>query len=208
MKPIPVAILVRVSTSKQSDDRQAYELQAHADKAGWEVVEVIREQVSGASRVRPDVERALVLAKEGKIQKLLVHEVSRLGRRPALVHDVVEQLHDAGVSLYWFSQRIETLLPDGRRNPAAGIMLAVMAEMAQVERETLIERTMSGLAEARRKGVTLGRPVGSSMAASDLMAKHPDIVRHLRAGHSVRHTAKIVGKAASTVQAVRAALRC
>jgi DNA invertase Pin-like site-specific DNA recombinase len=203
----PVAILVRVSTAKQADDRQIHELQAHADAHGWTVVEVIREQVSGASRTRPDVEHAISLAASGTIKKLLVHEVSRLGRRPALVHDVVERLHDASVSLYWHSQRIETLLPDGRRNPAAGIMLAVMAEMAQAERETLIERINSGIDAARRKGVTLGRPVGSKLSAEDLIAKHGDIARHLRAGHSVRHVSKITGKAPATVMAVKRALK-
>ena len=203
----PVAILARVSTSKQDNDRQVTELKAHAEASGWRVVEVIRETVSGASRERPDIERVIRMAKDGKIRKVLVHEVSRLGRRPALVHHVVEQLSDAGVSLYWHSQRIETLSADGRPNPAAGIMLALMAEMARAERETLIERTKSGLAEAKRKGVTLGRPVGSKLDAHSLLAKHPDIARHLRAGHSVRHVAKITEKAPGTVLSVKKAMR-
>jgi DNA invertase Pin-like site-specific DNA recombinase len=207
MKPTPVAILARVSTSKQVDDRQVHELTAHAEAQGWAVIETIREQVSGASRDRPDVQRVLDLAKSGAIRKVLVHEVSRLGRRPALVHDVVERLTDAGVSLYWHSQRIETLMADGKRNPAAGIMLAVMAEMAQAERETLIERINSGLAEAKRKGVTLGRPPGTTLDAADLLAKHPDIVRQIRAGQSVRNAAAITGKATGTVQAVRRAMK-
>lgn len=203
---IPVAILARVSTSKQDNDRQVHELTEHAERSGWKVVEVIREQVSGASKTRPDVVRAKELAKAGTIRKVLVHEISRLGRRPALVHEVVESLHESGASLYWHSQRIETLLPDGRRNPAAGIMLAVMAEMAQAERETLIERTRSGLAEARRKGRVLGRPKGSTLDAAELVARHPDIARHLRAGHSIRHAAAITGKSTGTVQAVKRAM--
>ena len=206
IQQIPVAILARVSTSKQDNDRQVHELTEHAERSGWRVVEVIREQVSGASKTRPDVVRAKELAKAGTIRKVLVHEISRLGRRPALVHEVVESLHESGASLYWHSQRIETLLPDGRRNPAAGIMLAVMAEMAQAERETLIERTRSGLAEARRKGRVLGRPKGSTLDAAELVARHPDIARHLRAGHSIRHAAAITGKSTGTVQAVKRAI--
>jgi DNA invertase Pin-like site-specific DNA recombinase len=206
IQQIPVAILARVSTAKQDNDRQVHELTEHAERSGWRVVEVIREQVSGASKTRPDVVRAKELAKAGTIRKVLVHEISRLGRRPALVHEVVESLHESGASLYWHSQRIETLLPDGRRNPAAGIMLAVMAEMAQAERETLIERTRSGLAEARRKGRVLGRPKGSTLDAAELVARHPDIARHLRAGHSIRHAAAITGKSTGTVQAVKRAM--
>lgn len=207
MKTIPVAILARVSTSKQNDDRQVHELKEHAERSGWVVVEVIREQVSGASRSRPEIERMLAMAKAGDIRKVLVHEVSRLGRRPALVHDVVERLHDAGASLYWHSQRIETLDAKGKRNPAAGMMLALMAEMAMAERETLIERTNSGLAEARRKGVTLGRPVGSTATKDELLTKHPDIVKHLRIGkNSIRQIAILTGKAKGTVMSVKKAM--
>jgi DNA invertase Pin-like site-specific DNA recombinase len=202
----PVAILARVSTSKQNDDRQVHELQTHCDQQGWEVVEIIREQVSGASRSRPDIDRVLELAATGEIKKVLVHEISRLGRRPGLVHPTVETLTDAGVSLYWHSQRIETLLPDGRRNQAAGMILALMAEMAMAERETLIERTKSGLDEARRRGKTLGRPVGSILTDDELIARHPDIVRQLRAKKSIRDIAKITGKSKGTVMAVKKAM--
>ncbi len=203
---IPVVILARVSTSRQDNERQIHELKAHAEAQGWEVVEIVTEKLSGASKERPDILRVLSLAASSKIRKVLVHEISRLGRRPALVHDAVEKLTDAKVSLYWHAQRIETLLPDGRRNPAAGIMLALMAELAMAERETLIERTKSGLAAARRRGVTLGRPVGSKLGAVDLLAKHPDIIRHLKAGMSIRHVAKITEKSTGTVQSVKKAM--
>jgi DNA invertase Pin-like site-specific DNA recombinase len=202
----PVAILARVSTLKQESDRQVHELQEHATACGWKVVEIVRQKLSGASKERPDVDRVMTLAETGKIRKVLVHEISRLGRRPALIHAVVERLTELGVSLYWHSQRIETLLPDGRRNPAAGIMLALMSELAMSERETLIERINSGIAAAKRKGVTLGRPKGSTTDPGEMMAKHADIVRHLRAGRSIRHTAKITGKAGGTVMAVKRAM--
>ncbi len=47
----------------------------------------------------------------------------------------VERLEDYGVSLYWHAQGLETLLPNGKRNPGAGIMLALLAEMARAEVE-------------------------------------------------------------------------
>ena len=50
------------------------------------------------------------------------------------------------------AQAIETLLDNGKRNPAAGLMLALLAEMTRNEAETLRERIQSGLEEARRKG--------------------------------------------------------
>lgn len=79
-------------------------------------------------------------------------------------------------------------------------MLALLAEMARNETETLRERINSGLAEARRKGVKLGRPSGTSLSRDHFLRKHKDIVRLLKADHSIRNTAKIVAKGASTAQ--------
>lgn len=202
----PVAILVRVSTSSQETARQRHELTAHAAAQGWEVVEVIEETVSGRAGEdeRHGLRRVEELVAAGRVRKVLVHEVSRLARRPAVTHAFVERLEAAGVSLYWHAQRIETLLPTGKRNPAAGIMLALLAEMARAEVETLRERIMSGLAEARRKGRKLGRPAGTGDSPAALLRKHGDIVRLLREGQSIRHAAAISGKGISTVQRVKA----
>ncbi len=73
------------------------------------------------------------------------------------------------MSLYWHAQGIETLLPNGKRNPAAGIMLALLAEIARSEVETLRERINSGLAEARRKGVRLGRPPATKIDRQEFL---------------------------------------
>lgn len=204
---IPAAILVRVSTKKQETERQIQELQAIADSKGWAVAEVVEEQgVSGSSRVRPGLARVIELARAKTIRKVLVHEVSRIGRRNSVVHAFIEDLTEAKVSLYWHAQGIETLLENGKTNPATAIMLALLAEMARAEKETLVERINSGLAEARRKGKTLGRPVGSTMEAAELIAKHPDIVRGLNAGKALRDIAARTGKGVSTVKRVKKAM--
>ena len=207
MKSIPAAILVRVSTNKQETDRQIYELETVAKAKGWHVAEVIKEQITGSTRLREALDRVVQLAEAGKIKKVLVHEVSRVARRNSVAHDFLERLEEAGVSLYWHAQAIETLLPNGKRNPAAGIMFSLLAEMARNEKETLVDRIKSGLDEAKRKGRTLGRPVGSTLDAADLIAKHPDIAKELRAAkNSVRKIAKLTDKAKGTVMAVKKAL--
>jgi len=206
MKKTKVAILVRVSTEKQETDRQINELQAYADSKGYEVVEVLKETVSGRADEsdRHGLIRAEELASTGKIAKVLVHEISRLSRKNSVTHRFIESLENYGVSLYWHSQGIETLLANGKRNPSAGIMVALLSEIARTEVETLRERIMSGLAEARKKGVKLGRPAGTKIATSELLKKHQDIVKLLKNGHSVRHTTAITEKGFSTVQRVKA----
>ena len=195
-KPIPAAILLRVSTDRQETARQENELRAVAKALGWNVVEVCEETITGRADMaeRAGLHRVEALAAAGQIRKVLVHEISRLSRRPSVAHTFTEMLEGHGVSLYWHAQGIETLLPSGKRNPSAAIMLAVLAEMARAETDTLRERINSGLAEARRKGVKLGRPAGTGMESADFLTKHRDVVKLLRVGQSIRNAAKIPAK--------------
>jgi DNA invertase Pin-like site-specific DNA recombinase len=204
-RSIPVAILVRVSTSKQETNRQVNELKQHAKSKGYAVVEVCAETISGQASddERHGLRRVEDLAATGKIRKVLVHEISRIARRNSVAHRFVETLEQHGVSLYWHAQGIETLFANGKRNPAAGIMLALLAEMARSEHELLKARIASGLTEARRRGQKLGRPTGTGLAPAALLQKHRDIVRLLKSGQSIRNTAKIAGKGISTVQRVK-----
>jgi DNA invertase Pin-like site-specific DNA recombinase len=207
---VPVALLVRVSTDRQSTARQVSELQAVAEAKGWRVVEVCEEAgISGQAEeeARTGLRRAADLAAGGQVKKVLVHEVSRLARKNSVVHKFVEGLEDHGVSLYWHAQQIETLMASGKRNPAAGVMLALLSEMARAEVETLRERINSGLAAARAKGVKLGRKVGSGRSRRAFLDAHRDVVRLLKDGHSIRNAAKISGKGISTVQRVKAVVR-
>jgi len=205
---IPVAILIRVSTSKQETARQLAELTQYADGKGYSVVEVCKETITGDADTdaRHGLRRVEELAEAGKIRKALVHEISRIARRNSVAHRFVEKLEQCGVSLYWHAQGIETLLPNGKRNPAAGIMLALLAEMARSELELLRARIASGLAEARRAGKKLGRPVGSIVPRAKFLHDHRDVVRLLKGGHSIRNAAKLADKGISTVQRIKALL--
>lgn len=205
---IPVAILVRVSTNRQESNRQISELTEYASRKGYQIAEVCEETISGSAEEteRHGLARARELASTGVIRKVLVHEISRLARKSSIIHRFIETLEEHGVSLYWHQQGVETLLDNGRRNPAASLMLAVLAESARNEIETLVERIKSGLAEARRKGKALGRPTGSNLSSAALLERHKDIVRQLRCGQSIRNCAKITAKGVSTVQRVKLAL--
>ena len=211
MKKPRVVILTRVSTKSQESDRQVSELQAVAKKKSWQIVDTIAEVVSGAAgkprgweiaAEREALEKVISLARQGKIDKVLVHEISRIARRNSDAHRFLEELTENKVSLYWHTQGIETLLDNGKPNPAASIMFALLAEMARSERETLRIRVKSGLEEARRKGVVLGRPKGK-VSDKDFLKKHKDVVKALELGGTLRGVAKATGKAVNTVVKVK-----
>lgn len=200
MKP-RCAILVRVSTVRQETDRQISDLRELVNRKGWNVVAVVEEEgVRGSAKVRPGLDRVVAMARAGEIDKVAVHEVSRVARKNSVAHKFLETLTECSVSLYWHAQGIETMLDNGTRNPAAGLIFSIMSEFARNESEQLSQRIRSGLVEAKRKGRVLGR---SPKLDADFLAERADIVEALRSGLSIRVIAGAHGCGISTVQKVK-----
>ncbi|MCP2045053.1 recombinase family protein [Pontibacter sp. HSC-36F09] len=197
-----VALLTRVSSSDQSHDRQVTELTEFASSRDYDVVAVVTETVSGAKKnsERKGIQQVIKLAEARKINKVLIHEVTRLGRDTAQVLDTLKSLHANKVSVVVKNYTLETLNPDGTENSMAQFLFTILTDIGRMERMTLIERVKSGMAEAKRKGKHLGRPEGST---KDIVKQHPKVVRYLRSGQSIRETAKLCGVGISTVQRVK-----
>ena len=197
------AIFVRVSKREQDYQRQLEDLRVVAQTQKVEIVKEIAEKISGAknNEERDGVQELLKLAQRGIIQKVLVQEVSRLGRSTVEVLKVLEELTSLNVSVYVQNFGFETL-KSGKRNPIAQFMFTLLAEFARMERETLRERILSGMEEARRQGKHLGRPDGSLENKETFLKKYPSVVRNLRQGISVRKTAKICDTSINTVRKV------
>ncbi len=200
-------IFVRVSKKEQDYQRQVEDLRAVARSQAVQVVAEIAEKISGARRnqEREGIQQLLGLSRQGAIQQVLVSEVSRLGRSTVEVLQVVEELTQLGVSIYVQNFGIETL-KNGKRNPVAQFMFTLLAEFARLERETLRERILSGMEEARRQGIKIGRPVGATEEKAAFLKKYAAVARQLRAGLSVRKTAKLCEVAINTVRKVKTLL--
>lgn len=85
-------------------------------------------------------------------------------------------------------------------------MLALLSEMARAEKETMVERIKSGIGGSATQRSEVGKAEGTKLANKEFLVNHKDILKQLRSGQSVRNTAKIVGKSASTVQRVKLAM--
>ena len=101
---IKTVIYSRVSSEseRQDTERQTKELQQYAKRMNYEVVEVFEEKVSGFKKndQRPVFSKMLELAKEGSIDKILVWELSRIGRSVLQSLQNIQLLHDLKVGLY------------------------------------------------------------------------------------------------------------
>ncbi|SDK34435.1 Site-specific DNA recombinase [Catalinimonas alkaloidigena] len=207
---IPVALFARVSTNRQDAQRQIDDLQAYADRQGYRVVATELEAISGATKTtkRPHLQALLAAGAAGTIQKVLVTEISRLGRNTLEVLQVLERFTEVGVSVYVANYNLETLTAGRspaakKKNPMAQLMFTMLAEFARLERETLVERTISGMQAAKRKGKHIGRPRGSTKTKDQLLKEYPGVVRDLREGLSLRKIAKIREVSVDTVQKVK-----
>lgn len=206
----PVALFARVSSQAQDFGRQLVDLQRHADRQQYQVVATIAEKLSGSrnSRARrPDLDQLLQLARAGQIQKVLVTELSRLGRRARETRQVVEELMDMGVSVYALNIGLETLLPTGKRNSMAGLVMTVLMEVDEMESERNRERSSSGQEKAWAKGKQKGRPAGTGKSDAELLLQYPKVVQRLNEGRSVRETHLLCQVATGTVQKVKKALQ-
>lgn len=200
-------IFVRVSKKEQDYQRQLEDLRVVAQTQSVQVVAEISEKISGVrtNQERDGIQELLQLCRRGAIQKVLVCEVSRLGRSTVEVLQVVDELTRLGISIYVHNFGIETI-KKGKRNPVAQFMFTLLAEFARLERETLRERILSGMEEARRQGKKIGRPDGAVEEKATFLKKYGSVARNLRAGLSVRKTAKLCEVSINTVRKVKALL--
>ncbi|QHV95632.1 recombinase family protein [Spirosoma endbachense] len=200
-------IFVRVSKKEQDYHRQLEDLRAVAQTQSVRVVAEISEKISGVrtNQERGGIQELLQLCRQGAIQKVFVCEVSRLGRSTVEVLQVVDELTRLGISIYVQNFGIETL-KNGKRNPVAQFMFTLLAEFARLERETLRERILSGMEEARRQGKKIGRPDGTVEEKATFLKKYGSVARNLRAGLSVRKTAKLCEVSINTVRKVKTLL--
>lgn len=171
MEQIDVAVYLRVSTNKQEDERQERELMDIIKFKNYNIVEIIKEKVSGAQKNRKGIARIIQLAKEKKIKKLLVHEVSRFSREQADFHVNLNKLSEYGVSVYFHDIQRETLREDGTRCHDALMNCSFHEIWAVNERYTISMRVKSGLRNAKINGVKLGRPKASKLKCEDEIIK-------------------------------------
>nr|WP_319390398.1 recombinase family protein [uncultured Cohaesibacter sp.] len=143
---------LRVPRDDQCLDRQINGLRAFCD-------EMHIERISAASKSRPVFEKLISSLKEG--DSLVVWDIDRAFRSCLDALKCSENLLERGIGFQIITMNLDTSSRHGR------LIYAIMAAIAQHEREHLIERTREGLAAARARGKRLGRP--PKLCSSELL---------------------------------------
>jgi DNA invertase Pin-like site-specific DNA recombinase len=194
--------------SRQDTTRQVEDLQRYASTNGLEVIRVIEEHISGgkSNKDRPILQEALSFCQEKSIDIILVSELSRLGRRCDEILETIKFLKDHHINCYFQKEQLSIFDSEGQENPYLTIMTAVLGTAAELERQSIYWRLKSGRDKFIRDGGKVGKPKGSGVKdRAQLATEYKSIIRCLRSGQSVRHTALITGYSPSTVQRVKKA---
>lgn len=204
-----VVILTRVSKESQSYDRQVKDLRTYSEKMGYIIVAEFNEKISGATK-NEDRLALTELSKyidSNKVDKILVWELSRLGRNTLEVLKSLDIFHRKCISLYILNYNIETLNNDGSINPMAQMMCTMLAEFSRAERAAIQQRLVSGYRKHREAGGRVGRIKGIQMKSELFLEKHKDVVKYLKKGRSIREIAQLFRKSTRTVLKVKRELQ-
>ena len=198
-------IYARVSSvgDRQSTDRQVEDLKRYITINDMDLVKVYEERMSGAKENRPVLTECIEFCIENHINTLCVSEISRLGRSTKIVVNTIDELTKAGVNVYIQNLPLCTLNADGQPNPIAKMITAVLSSFAEIERDNIRYRLNSGRELAKAKNVKMGRKVGSVKSIEQKQQEYAKVIRCLKAGKSIRDTAKICEVSVSTCQRVK-----
>ena len=194
-------IYSRVSTQGQDINRQIDELRAYAISQSWTVDAIFAEKISGAKKndERLELSRMMDYIDAHQVDKVLIWELSRLGRNTIEVLKTIELLNEAKVSLFIRNYSIETLDADGKPNVMAQFLITILAEIARMERSTIKERMNSGYKQFRSLGGKVGRKEGYTKSSDMYRNEYSDIIRLLKKGLSLRNVAKLTNHSLNTV---------
>jgi putative DNA-invertase from lambdoid prophage Rac len=184
VKMFRAGLYARVSTNDQQTlAMQNRAMREYIARRGWTVTMQVREIGSGSAH-REVREKLLNAARRREIDIVVVWRLDRWGRSVTDLLATLQELEHLGVGFVSLTEALDLTTPSGRA------MAGLLAVFAEFEREVLRERVRAGLADARRKGKRLGRPMTAGLQADKVRKLHragvskAEIARRLQIGRT------------------------
>ena len=187
---------IRISTPDQKLERQLH--LEHKDETLY--IDICSGSIP--FNERPRGKELLEAVEASKINYVSVHAIDRFGRNLLDVLTTLQIFEDFKASIKVDNLGIESLVKD-KPSPAFKLIISVLANIAEMERDTMLERQREGIAIAKAKGAYKGRVRGSKESREDVLNKYPNVIKRLKEGQSLRNTAKLCDVSLGTVQKVK-----
>jgi len=147
------ALYMRVSTAMQKSDLQEDELKAYAERAGMEVIAMFLDTaISGRKEGRPELNKLMKAARNHEFDCVLVWKFDRFARSVSHLLKALEEFEHLKIRFISVQDQIDTQSPMGKA------MFTIIGAMAELESSLISERVKAGMAAAKSRGKTLGRP--------------------------------------------------
>jgi len=144
---------LRISTSNQNLERQLL------NEKEFDFIYI--DICSGAVPFK-ERKQASKLLKNKDITHITISEITRLGRNMGNILETIEHFTSNGVNILIENLGLTTLLPNGKPNDTASLVINIMSSIGQYERALLKERTAQGIAIAKADGRYHGRQRGAN----------------------------------------------
>jgi len=183
-KPKNIAYL-RVSTVDQDTEKNKADVLKFAHERRFGHVDFVEEKVSGAKHWKQQKIKE-VIDKLGDGDRLILPELSRLGRSMLEIMEIMAVAKEKGIAIYDVKNGWEL-----NSSIQSKVMAMIFSIAAEIEKDLISKRTKEGLQAARAKGRLLGRPKGPGKSKLD---KHrEEIIALMKTGSKQVYIAKRYG---------------
>jgi DNA invertase Pin-like site-specific DNA recombinase len=157
-----VGIYARVSTvDQQTLPMQLKQMKEYIKNRKWKLTTEV-EEVGSGSKTRPKREELLKMARRREIDAILVWKLDRFGRSLADLITTLNELRDLDVVFVSLTESLDFSTASGRA------MAGMLSTFAEFERDMIRERVKAGIANARAKGKTFGRPKTAALKKAEI----------------------------------------
>jgi len=161
-----VVIYSRVSTKDQNCENQIRLLKEIVERNNWDLVDLYVDVGISGSKGRESRKEFDRLNKDmirRKFNRILVWDISRLGRSLQHLVEFLNEVNSIGCNLYIHQSGLDTSTPNGK------MMFQMIGVFSEFEREMISERVKLGLERVKSKGKKLGRPQRVNLSMIDEM---------------------------------------
>lgn len=187
---------VRVSTEEQNTGRQEVNAKDFS--------KIYIDKTSGAIQFieRKEAKKLLADIETGIVTEIHIASIDRLGRNIIDILTMVELFNQKSIKLFVENIGMFSLI-DNKPNPSFKMIVSVLGNVAEMERNNMLERQRQGIELAKSKGIYTGRLYGTKMTNEEILTKYKSVVRELKNGESLRRASKIGGCSLGTAQKIQ-----
>lgn len=193
---------VRVSTTQQNEARQLKK--AYPDEL------LFIDKVSGAIpfNERPEGKKLIEAIESGEVNEVSVSSIDRLGRNSFNIQETLNYFKEKNIKINVDNLGVSSIA-NGKYNNIFKMICDVLANVSEMERETLLERQREGIAVAKLNKVYNGRVKGSVESDDEVLAKYPDAVKAIKKypDGSLRELAKLGDCSMNTIKKLKGIIK-